>query len=70
MDQRIEKFKEIAQVARIANGKRLADLTEHEKLCIAIGAGCELDPTFCGFKLKNPVAFSESRGQIVVHERV
>jgi hypothetical protein len=70
LDYRKEKLKQIAETAVAASGKRLADLTEHEKLCIAIGAGCELDPTFCGFKLKNPVAFSEVKGQIVVHERV
>lgn len=61
---------QIAETAVAASGKQLAELTEHEKLCIAIGAGCELDHTYHGFKLKNPVAFSEIREQIVVHERV
>lgn len=70
MDYRKEKLKQIAETAVAARGKRLSDLTEHEKLCIAIGAGCELDPAFVGFKLKNPVAFSEVQGQIIVHERV
>lgn len=73
MDYRKEKLEYIAKVAIAANGKRLTDLTEHEKLCIAIASGCELDPTFCGFKLKNPVSFSElglGPRVIVVHERV
>lgn len=69
MDARQEKLNQIAETAVAASTKPLAELTDHEKLCIAIGAGCQLDPTFCGFRLKNPVAFYEVNGRITVYER-
>ena len=65
-----EILERISKTAAEACVKPLSDLSEHEKLCIALVAGCQTDPTFNGFKLKNPVGFSYVNGRITVFERI
>lgn len=71
MDQgRKEALDRMFDVAIAVHRKPLADLTEHEKLCIAVAAGCEIDPFFCGIRLKNEVAFTEVDGKLRIFEKV
>lgn len=62
-------YDEIVAMALIAAHRRLDEMTEREKLCLALANGCDYEFTGTGIKLKNPVSFVEIDGKITIYER-